>query len=142
MNQYEEFKNRYQKEINALPLHFAFSDKQFKDQMNKMGLDPDKKEDMEKLVGIPAGGFMLKDDYPKFEDWSKRQSEEYTEKSKDMSFMYDAFIYEMRNHEYGYTYDDTDFLQALDISQKDLALNKELKETLDRAKRDYLAKCA
>lgn len=142
MNKYKEFKERYQEELNKLPLHFAFGDEQFKEQMKKMGLDPNKKEDMEKLVPTIGGGFMLKEDYPKLKDWCNRHDEEYAEKSKDMSFMYDAFMYEMPNHEYGYTYDDTDFLEALGITQKDLALNKELKETLDKAKRDYLAKCA
>ena len=41
MNKYAELRNRQQEEFNALPLGFAFGDKQFEEMMKKWGLDPE-----------------------------------------------------------------------------------------------------
>ena len=42
MNQYQKLRDRQQQEFNALPLGFAFSDKQFREVMQAWGLDPEK----------------------------------------------------------------------------------------------------
>lgn len=42
MNKYNELKQRQQQEINALPIRFAFGNKQFKEMMTDWGLDAEK----------------------------------------------------------------------------------------------------
>ena len=42
MNKYAELRSRQQKEVNALPLGFAFSNRQFEEMMKGWGLDPEK----------------------------------------------------------------------------------------------------
>ena len=51
--QYETFKEMYQKQINELPLKYAFSDKQFKESMHELGLN---ENDTDKIVSIGNGG--------------------------------------------------------------------------------------
>lgn len=58
MNAYAELKARQQQEFNALPLGFAFNDKQFTEMMVKWSLDPDK--DIDKILSIGFGGFVQK----------------------------------------------------------------------------------
>ena len=42
MNRSAELRNRQQEEFNALPLGFAFGQKQFDEMMRGWGLDPEK----------------------------------------------------------------------------------------------------
>jgi hypothetical protein len=49
-----------------------------------------------------------------------------------------AFIYELANHEYGYTFDISDTLIALDLYGK--PLTEEQKNILAEAKKEYLSK--
>lgn len=60
MNKYAELRSRQQKEVNALPLGFAFSNRQFEEMMKGWGLDPEK--DLDKIVSIGAGGYIQKKD--------------------------------------------------------------------------------
>lgn len=60
MNKYAELRSRQQKEVNALPLGFAFSNRQFEEMMKGWGLDPEK--DLDKIVSIGCGGFIQKKD--------------------------------------------------------------------------------
>ena len=57
MNSYVEMKERHQKEVNEFPMKFAFSDEQFKKAMEELGLT---EKDVDKVIGIGAGGFIKK----------------------------------------------------------------------------------
>ena len=71
MNRYEELKNRFQQEINAFPMKWAFSKEQFDRSMQELGLDP---ADTDKIIGIPGGGFIRKSDKKAFiELFSRRE---------------------------------------------------------------------
>ena len=60
MNEYAELRARQQQEFNALPLGFAFNDRQFAETMQAWGLDPEK--DLDKICSIGYGGFVQKKD--------------------------------------------------------------------------------
>ena len=59
-NQYQEMRNRQQAEVNAFPMFFAFSNKQFEKIMDNWGLDPEK--DCDKICKLATGGFCKKTD--------------------------------------------------------------------------------
>ena len=59
-NRYMELKRRQQEEFNALPLGFAFSQKQFNEMMENWDLDPGK--DTDKIYHVGAGGYIQKKD--------------------------------------------------------------------------------
>ena len=60
MNRYEELKNRFQQEINAFPMKWAFSKEQFDRSMQELGLDP---ADTDKIIGIPGERVASREEY-------------------------------------------------------------------------------
>ena len=137
-NQYQELKDKHQKEFNEFPIGFAFSNEQFKEQMEKLGLTVD---DEDKIVGIGAGGFIKKDDVDKFNEMNKRHRAEEEDAIKNDTtgegYIKDMFDYELANHEYGYTYDLTDTLASLGLSMEDINKDKRLQNGLNLALKRY-----
>ena len=76
MNKYAELRQRQQEEFNALPLGFAFSQKQFDEMMRDWGLDPEK--DCGKIYRIPAGGYVQKKDADLLHQTVERHDAELT----------------------------------------------------------------
>ena len=93
---YKEYRDKSQKEFNALPIFWAFSMKQFEEEMNKRGLT---KSDTDKIYKFGNGGFYLKSDAQTIKDYFNKPSE-LEELMKNKDFVLEAFNYEMDNHEY------------------------------------------
>ena len=106
MMMYREFKEMKQKEFNALPTMFAFSMKQLEEQLNKFGATKDE------IVSLGAGMFMRKKDVYLLDSWESKTEAMEKELMKNDEFMLDAFLYELRNHEYIITYDVDDALEV------------------------------
>ena len=139
METYRELRGRQQKEFNAFPLHFAFGDDQIKKKFDELGLDPEK--DLDKIIVIKGtGGFLLKKDGPAFEEMNKRHKKEFDDAiagdKTGKGFIYQMFLYELTNYEYGYTGDDTDTLDALSYTHADIESNPLIKAGLEKAKQD------
>lgn len=132
MNPYLELKNKHQKEVNEFPLGFAFNDKQFAEMMEKWGLTP---EDTDKIYSIGVGGFVRKEDadamHEMFERHAKEREEVIRENKDD--YLYHMFNYELGNHEYTYTYDLTDTLDALGLTMEDINADERMVDALNRA---------
>ena len=98
---YKEFKEARQAEYNKLPIFFAFSDKQLEEALQKRGLTIEDAPGQLYRIGH-LGGFYLKKDAPEirafFEKDSDKELRELME--ADEEFCYEAFEYEMYNHEY------------------------------------------
>lgn len=119
---YLEMKNKHQDRINALPLQFAFNKQQFEEGMRNLGLSPD---ETDKVCSIPAGGFILKTDRELVLTAFKETNEEMSDAlANDDDFCIEALIYEMGNHEYGYTMDPDDTLESLGLSLEDERTNR------------------
>jgi hypothetical protein len=115
-------KNKHQDRINALPLQFAFNKQQFEEGMRNLGLSPD---ETDKVCSIPAGGFILKTDRELVLTAFKETNEEMSDAlANDDDFCIEALIYEMGNHEYGYTMDPDDTLASLGLSLEDERTNR------------------
>ena len=67
----------------------------------------------------------------------KRHSEELNSKINDEQtsdkFIYEMFLYELENHEYGYTCEIDSTLDSLGFSIEDINNNTRLKNGLDKA---------
>lgn len=119
---YLEMKNKHQDRINALPLQFAFNKQQFEEGMRNLGLSPD---ETDKVCSIPAGGFILKKDRELVLTAFKETNEEMSDAlANDDDFCIEALIYEMGNHEYGYTMEPDDTLESLGLSLEDERTNR------------------
>lgn len=110
MNKYAKLRQRQQEEFNALPLGFAFGQKQFDEMMRGWGLDPEK--DIDKIYSIGAGGYVQKKDAELLHETHKRLDEEIeaaiAADETGEGFIYEMFLYELDNHEFGYTMDTED----------------------------------
>lgn len=138
VNKYEELINRQQSEYNKFPIKFAFSDEQFKKSMNDLGLN---ENDTDKIVATGGGGFIKKEDKEVYSEMVNRFNKEFEESiSEDTTgrgFIKDMFSYELANHEYCYTHDLTDTLDALGLDIDKINSNDSLKKGLRLALNQY-----
>ena len=135
MNKYLEMKKRHQEDINNFPMFFAFSNKQFSEGMAKLGLT---ENDTDKIYRIVAGGYIRKSDSPKLNELLDRHIEEMEKAMTEPDFAFEAFRYELANHEYGYTGDETDALDALGLTVEEVNSDPMLSGQLKRAKNECL----
>lgn len=140
---YKKLRERQQKEVNDFPFMFAFSEGQFnKGMQEKFGLSP---EDTDKICSIGAGGFVKKEDSGRMHEMFSRHRKELEEAiSADTTgtgFIKDMFYSEMCNHEYSYTGDISETLQALGLTAEEVNANPALMAGLKAATVDVMANC-
>lgn len=136
MNKYSELRQRQQQEFNALPLGFAFSQKQFGEMMEEWGLDPEK--DLDKIYRLGStGGYYKKSDAQLIRDtFSRHEAEREAAIAEDKTgegFIYEMFLCELNNHEYGYTMDTEDTLDALGYTADEVLADPRLKRGIEKA---------
>lgn len=131
MNKYLQIKKAHQEELNNFPMVFAFSQKQFKEGMEKLGLTPD---DTDKVCGIGGGGIIRKTDRNSLADMFERHKKEMQNAiNSDDQFVFDMFNYELANYEYSYTGDVMDTLRALDLTYEEVEASPRLLTALNAA---------
>lgn len=139
---YTELKSKQQKEMNAFPLGAAFSNKQFEEMMKRWGFSVD---ETDKICSIGYGAFIRKSDKAAFFEMLERQKKERDEAiaadKTGNGYIYEMFLYELNNHEYGYTYELEDTLDALDLTYEDVQKDKRLARGLEKARKKCLAQC-
>lgn len=138
MNRYEELRTRQQKEFDAFPLGAAFSNKQFAEMMAKWGLT---ENDTDKIYSIGAGCFIRKSDSDAFHEIMDRHAKEREDALKadttGNGYVYDMFRYELANHEYGYTYELDETLDAVGLTLDEINADKRLLRGLKKALKEY-----
>ena len=141
---YTEMKDTHQKDVNEFPFIyvFAFSDKEFIEKMSEAIKKRKPKctgittmEGIAKhVVSIGAGGYVLREDVSAMNEMFKRQEEERKLFRKSEKSLVEEILYEMNNHEYGYTRDPYDTLMALGKSEKDFK-NETFKKAWKKAEK-------
>ena len=136
MNKYAELRQRQQQEVNALPIGFAFGNRQFEEMMRGWGLDPEK--DLDKIYRLGrTGGYYKKTDAQLIHDTFSRHDAELqaaiAEDKTGEGFIYEMFLDELDNHEYGYTRDTEDTLYALGYTADEVLGNPRLKRGIEKA---------
>ncbi len=115
-------------------MQFAFSQEQFSEGMAALGLKP---TDTDKIYKAPGGGFYRRQDGPRLEAMMERFDRELADAIADDEtgdgFIYEMFLYELDNHEYGYTMDTEDTLRALGYTAKEILGNPRLKRGIEKA---------
>ena len=134
MNRYADLKRRQQEEFNAFPMQFAFSTEQFNQAMAALGLDL---TDTDKVYRVPGGGFYRREDGPRFKEMLDRFDQELKDAiAGDQTgdgFIYEMFLYELDAHEYGYTMDRSDTLDALGYTADEVLGDPRLKRGIEKA---------
>ena len=102
--------------------------------MEKLGL---KETDTDKIISIGAGGYMKKSDEKAFDDILARHEAERKEAVNNdtdgTGYILDMFSYELSNHEYCYTWDVSDTLDALGYTREEINQDAKLLKGLNLA---------
>lgn len=141
METYQELRTRQQKEVDALPLGFAFSEKQFEEMKVKLGV----KENSELYRLGSTGGFYRKIDADLIIGTFKRHQEErqnaiFTANGINTVYVQSMIYYEMCNHEFAINHDGREeVLEACDLTEELLDKHSELKNAWNAARKQYYA---
>lgn len=136
---YKAMKARQEAEYNSLynelkPLVFyAFGRDQQKKALEAYTAAGGK---MEELTSTSAGLTGSRTEIMKMSELCKRHTAEIADALKTREFAKTAFIYEMANHEYSYTHEDADVMNALGLDANNIP--EYLREYYEEARREYL----
>ena len=133
MNQYEALKQRQLEEFSAFPMQFAFSDQQFAEGMAALGLKP---TDTDKVYKAP-GGIYRREDGQRIKEMLDRFDRELQEAiaadPTGENFIYEMFLTELNSHEFGYTMDTEETLDALGYTADEVLGDPRLKRGIEKA---------
>ena len=141
MNRYADLKQRQQQEFGTFPMQYAFSNQQFAEGMAALGLKP---ADTDKIYKVPGGGFYRREDGSRLKTMIDRFDQELHEavagdKAGD-GFIYEMFLYELENYEYGCTMDLSETMDALGYTPEDIQADPRLSHGLERARLEILGR--
>lgn len=139
MNRYAEMIKRHQAEINNFNLGFAFSPDQYNEMLAKWNIKPEDAKN--EILSIGGGGYVRRVDEPELIEICSRHSKELKEAiaadTIGNGFILDMFEYELSNHEYCYTRELDETLEACNLNFEDLEENPALKNGLNEALKMY-----
>lgn len=139
-NAYLALKQKHEEEFSAFPIVFAFNKNQFEEAMEKLGFSVSERDYVGSVVSINGGGFIRKTDSEAFQEMLDRHENEMDSAIEGDptgdGFIFDMFRYELANHEYGYTQDPEQTLDALGLNWDDINANGKLKYALNKAIKD------
>lgn len=134
METYKELNTRQSKEINTLPIFWAFSNKQFEEGMAQFGLE---KTDTGKIYRLDSGGYYKRTDSSIINELFERHPAELkaaiAADTTGEGFIFDMFDYELGNHEFTYTGDTEDTLDALGFTMEEIEKSPALSAGLKMA---------
>ena len=137
-NLYRALKERQQREVHEFPFFFAFTDEQFVEGMERFGLTPD---DTDKIYKFgDTGGFYLRADATRLREMGDRHEAEreaaIAADKTGKGYIYQMFRCELANHEFTWTGDIADALDALGTTIEEINNNPRLRRGLDKAMTD------
>lgn len=111
---YKQLKDKHSKQVTDFKgLFFAFSEEQLNEGLNRINAK------IEEICSIGAGGYILKSKRKDFDDLFKSFEKEIKEFKKSEKNLVNSIIYELGNHEYCITHDETDTIEALNLDIND-----------------------
>lgn len=135
METYQELRNRQQQEFNAFPMVFAFSDKQFVEAMKELGLDPTETDKVYKFGD--TGGLYRRSDAPALHEMLDRHEHERQDAiaadETGEGFVFQMFRDELANHEYGYTGELDETIEALGLTVEEINSSPKMLHGLEKA---------
>lgn len=130
--EYLDLKQRQQREIEEFPIAYAFNAKQLKEAIAKLGATK------QEVTTLGYGTVIKKSDIPALDELMENHRHELKMAMKDKEFAYEAFLYEMDNHEYAINWDgDTEVLECFNLVYAQLE-DLDLEEVYQRAARAHL----
>lgn len=135
-NSYKLLKDDQQKRFGEFPCFYAYSQDQFEKGMIQLGLNPN---DTDKIYHGVSGMYYLRENAKKLKGLMESFDLEFKQAIQSdkngEKFILDMFTYELANHEYCYTMDDSDTLDYLGLDYEEIENSPSLKKGLKLAKR-------
>lgn len=136
MMTYRQLRDKQQKEFNAFPCFFAYSNQQFNEGMEKLGV-----QDTKELYCGAGGMFYRKSDSDKLRVMMDSFEKELFSAYENDDFLYDAFLYELGNHEYCITLDPEETCDALGYTVDEVMQDSRKLSIFRQAEQEYLKGC-
>ena len=116
--EYLDLQKKHEKELQDFPIAYAFSNEQLDEALTKLGV----KSIDECVTVFRHGDIVRREDAEKLLSMLRRQKIElHTKMISDEDFAYEAFLYEMDNHEYAINWTgDEDVLSCFTMKEEDL----------------------
>lgn len=133
MDKYSKLKAKHERQVNDFPMGFAFSDKQFTEAKEKLGVINNNE-----LLGLSNGGFIKKTDNNAYTILLLEMNKEIDEAMKDDEYLYQGFLYELANHEYGITYAPESTLDCFSLTIDEVNADDRLLRIFKEARAKYL----
>lgn len=116
LKKYLDLRKKHEKELNDFPMKYTFSDEGLDKALKELDA---KEEECTSIIG--CGDVIRKKDIPNWFNMIKRHKKELDELMEDHDVAYEAFLYEMNNHEYAINCEgDADVLGCFGMSDKTL----------------------
>ena len=115
---YDALQKAHQEDISNFPILWLFgkkSDAELAEAISKIGA-----KSVDDLVGIGGGGYIHKEKKEDFLTMMQNHGEERNKFSSNQNNLIEVIFSEMCNHEYAYTQDPEDTLNALGKTYQDL----------------------
>lgn len=135
-NKYVELQAKHSKQINEFPMGFAFSDKQFGEMKEKLGVKSN-----DEMISLSGGGFIKKEDKADFRDAFLKRCTETEEAMKDDEYLFQGFLYELANHEFCITGDPEDTLDCFGLTIDEVNADERLSRIFKEARKEYVDNC-
>lgn len=114
VDKYVALRKRHVKELNDFPMKYAFSDEGLDKALKELDA---KVEECTSITG--CGDVIRKKDVPNWIELMKRQKAELDELMEDHDVTYEAFLYEMNNHEYAINWEgDAEVLGCFGMNEE------------------------
>lgn len=134
MNKYVAMMQRHQEDYNRFPIGWAFGKEQFAEMMAEWGLNV---TDTDKIVSIGCGGYLKKEDVPEFKAIEARHKAEFekavNEDKTGKEFVCQMFYKELSSHDFGWTGELQETLDALGFTLEEVNSRTNLKRGLSLA---------
>lgn len=132
MNKYMELKSKHEQQVNDFPMTFAFSNKQFEEAKEKLGV-----KDNKELLSLGSGGLIRKTDNEAYGKLLVGMTKDTTEAVQDDEYLYQGFLYELGNHEYCITGDPEVTLDCFNLTLEEVKNDPRLLWLFVKAKKEY-----
>lgn len=129
---YKEFKKTQSKLLNDFAtknMFFAFSNEQFEEWLKKLNTTK------ENIIQTPFWWFIKKESLKNYNDLVKKLDDDLATFLNDKENLLQAFVYELRNHEFDITWDHNNSLKTLNLKYE--SLTDDQKEILQQAKKYF-----
>ena len=111
--EYQEMKQRHQERVNEFPMKFAFSPSQAREALEALGCPA------KDCIRFKNGMIIMRKDRPELDRMFAEMDAEMSAAMEDDKFMIRAIEHELANHEFCYTMEKRETVEALNLDLSD-----------------------